>query len=123
MTTRKRRETLAELTPAQKRQLEDIEAHAITEFEGQLPDLEAALGMLRLGHHLGWKVLYVIHSKKTIRKYEQILGEDFRIREVFPEVGPGSYRSLGLRVVQTLSNFWKAISGERPIPDRQRIIR
>lgn len=41
-------------------------------FHGDLEDLEAALGMLRLGQHLGWKVLVLIHNKRTIREYEEI---------------------------------------------------
>ena len=110
-------EKLARLTPGQKRQLEEIEGTAIANFEGDLTELESALGMLGLGHHLGWKVLYVIHSKRTIRKYEQIL--DIQIRDIFPETGPSSYRSNGFRVVQELSNFWKAISGETKIENKR----
>jgi hypothetical protein len=103
---------LARLTPAQKAELDRIELEAIAHFEGQLDDLESALGMLRMGHHFGWKVLYIIHSKATIRKYERIL--DIKIRDVFPETGPSSYRSLGYQIVQKVSNFWKFVSGEAP---------
>jgi len=103
---------LAKLTPAQRTELDRIELEAIANFEGVLDELEAALGVLRMGHHMGWKVLYIIHSKATIRKYEKIL--DIKIRDVFPEVGPSAYRSNGYRIVQKVSNFWKFISGETP---------
>src|SRR5690606_1076859 len=63
----------AKLTVEQKNQLEEIEERALIHFVGQLDELESAIGMLRLGHHMGWKVLYMIHSKKTVRKYEEIL--------------------------------------------------
>ena len=66
--------------------------------------------MLRLGHHLGWKVLYMIHSKKTIRKYEEIL--DIKIRDIFPDEGPSASRSIGLDIAKRFSNFWKVVSGE-----------
>lgn len=101
---------LAVLTLEQRNQLQEIEAKVITEFNGQLDELESALGMLRLGHHLGWKVLYMIHSKKTIRKYEEIL--NIKIRDIFPERGPSAGRSLGLAVADRYSNFWKVVSGE-----------
>jgi hypothetical protein len=114
-----KQEKLAQLTVEQRLQLQQIEEDAIAEFSGQLDELESALGMLRMGHHLGWKVLYLIHSKRTIRKYEEIL--NIKIRELFPEVGPSSYRSYGFAVSEKLSNFWKIVSGDTKIPDRRKI--
>lgn len=110
---------LAQLTPEQEDALRKIESDAIWEYEGDLTQLEAALGMLRLGHHLGWRVLYIIHSKKTIRSYEEILG--IKIREVFPETGPSSYRSFGLNLAMRYSNFWKVVGGDIKIPHRQNV--
>lgn len=75
-----------------------------------LDELESALGMLRMGHHVGWKILYIILSKKTIRKYEEIL--DIKIRDIFPDEGPSAARSIGLEISKRFSNFWKVVSGE-----------
>lgn len=105
-------EKLARLSPALRAELDRIEEEAIAEFRGQLDDLESALGMLRMGHHWGWKVLYILHSKATIRKYENIL--KIKVRDVFPEEGPSAYRCAGFRIAQAASNFWKVISGEAP---------
>lgn len=99
-----------ELTPDQKDQLEQVEKRALIYFSGQLDELESALGMLRMGHHFGWKVLYLIHSKKTIRKYEEIL--DIKIRDLFLSEGPSAQRSVGLEISKRFSNFWKVVSGE-----------
>ena len=112
-------ERLAKLTPEQSTQLQDIEDKAITNFSGTLDELESALGMLRMGHHFGWRVLYLIHSKKTIRKYEEIL--DIKIRELFPEEGPSAERSIGLALAKKASNFWKVVSGEIKIENRRDI--
>jgi len=114
-----REERLAKLTAAQKQELLHIEENAIADFSGQLDELESALGMLRMGHHYGWKVLYLIHSKRTVRKYEDILG--IKIRELFPETGPGSYRSYGFIWSQKYSNFWKVAGGDIKIPDRKKV--
>ena len=114
-----KQDKLAKLTDEQRLQLQQIEEDAIAEFGGQLDELESALGMLRMGHHLGWKVLYLIHSKRTIRKYEEIL--NIKVRDLFPEVGPSSYRSYGFVVAEKLSNFWKIVSGDTKIPDRRKI--
>lgn len=116
MTEKKRKTPLT--SPAEAKARHDLMDEAIFNFEGQLDELEAALGMYMLGRHLGWKVLYIIHSKKTIRKYEAILGID--VREAFPEVGPDAERSNGYRLAQTFSNFWKVVSGEEKIDRNQR---
>jgi hypothetical protein len=112
----------AVLSPAQEEQLRKIETTAIADFQGDITQLEAALGMLRMGHHFGWKVLYLIHSKKTVRNYEAILSGDsgdVRIRDLFPEIGPSAYRSFGLQLANKFSNFWKVVAGEIRIPRRK----
>lgn len=112
---------LANISPAQRRELEGIEARAIAEFRGSFGDLESALGMLRLGHHFGWRVIYLVHSKATVRKYERILG--IKVREIFGEDGPSSERSMGFRLSRAFSSFWKVVSGEQKIADRTTIDR
>jgi len=100
-------------------ELERIEREAIANFKGQLPDLEAALGVLRIGGHLGWRVLALIHNKRTLRKYEDIL--DIKFKEYFPDEGPSHERSFGYMAAKKLGNFWKAVSGEIKIPRRKEI--
>ena len=76
----------------------------------QLDELESALGMYMIGFHFGWKVLYVIHSKRTIRKYEDLLG--ISVRETFDELGPDADRTNALKIIETVSSFWKLVSGD-----------
>ena len=101
---------LAPFSQERVEQLHNIERQAFASFTGQFDELEAALGMLHLGDHLGWKPLVLIHNKRTIRKYEEILG--ISIREFFPEEGPSAERSMGYRITKQIGNFWKAVSGE-----------
>ncbi len=91
---------------------------SIAEFEGQFDELENALGMLMIGPLVGWKVLLLIHNKRSIRKYEKILG-DINVRELFPEVGPLAGKSNAYRLAEALGKFWKAVSGEVKIDDRR----
>lgn len=114
-------EKLAKLSASKRQELEDIEARAIADFRGNYANLESALGMLRLGHHFGWRVVYLVHSKATVRKYEGILG--VKVREVFPEDGPSSERSMGFRLLKKARSFWKVVSGEEKIADRATIDR
>ena len=76
----------------------------------QIDELESALGMYMVGFHFGWRVLYLVHSKRTIAKYEAILG--LKISEVFPEYGPDADRTNAYEVIQSVQNFWKLVSGD-----------
>lgn len=100
-----------ELPPAQE--LHDIAQRAINNFGvGNGTELESALGMLYMGHAFGWKVLYIIHSASTVRKYERILG--IVAKEAFPAETKHSDRSIAFQVAKGVSNFWKAVRGEVP---------
>jgi hypothetical protein len=89
--------------------------HVIRERKDiQLDELESAIGMYMIGFHFGWKVLYVIHSKRTIRKYEQILR--ISVRDVFEEFGPDADRTNAYKVIQAVSSFWKLVSGDEKSP-------
>lgn len=107
---KKNLENLAPYNGERVEQLHKIERDAFARFHGQFDELEAALGMLHLGDHLGWKPLVLIHNKRTIRKYEEILG--INIREFFEPEGPSEHRSLGYKIAKKIGNFWKAVSGE-----------
>lgn len=110
-------EKLAKLSADQIKQIQTITDDTIANFKGDLTQLESALGMLHMGYHFGWKVLYIIHSKRTIRNYEEILG--IKIRDIFPETGPSSYRSNGYRAAEKFSNFWKVVGGEFKIENKK----
>lgn len=107
---KKNEHALALLTQDDVWKLYEIERKAFARFSGQIDELESAIGMLHLGFHIGWRPLVLIHDKKTIKKYEQLLG--IEIREFFPPEGPSAPRSLGYTIAKKYSNFWKVVSGE-----------
>lgn len=107
-------------TPEEASEVLKVLHKAIDNFHGELDDLERAMGMYLLGKQTGWRVLVIIHTKRTIRKYEKILG--IEIRKAFEEVGPLATRSVGYSIVVKLSNFWKAVSGDVPVAERKRFI-
>lgn len=100
-------------------ELVKIADKAFKNFEGQASEIEAAIGMLFIGRKTGWKVLYIIHSKATIRKYEQIL--DIEVRKFFPEEGPLAEKHLAWKAIKKVSNFWKTINGSLPGVNRAEI--
>ena len=99
-----------QLAAKEAHQLQGFIHDAICKFSGPAADLESALGMFMLGRYLGWRALYIIHSKKTVAKYERTLGIDVHL--AFDEFGPDVDRSAGMRDDQTKRDFWKVVSGE-----------
>jgi len=94
------------------RQLVQIVDNSIKAFRGDTRKLSNAIGYLFLGRKFGWRVMLLMHDRKSIRDYEKILG--ISSREFFPELGPMAGKSLAYRAVQKVSNFWKAVRGEIP---------
>lgn len=85
---------------------------AVKRFRGNSEKLKGAIGMLMIARTLGWKPMYLLHSRATIKEYEKILG--VQIRDLFPEEGPLAKKSVAWTVAKKLSNFWKAVKGEYP---------
>jgi hypothetical protein len=100
-------------TPEQAREryeFMDRVVRTIRENGVQLNELESALGMYVLAFHVGWKPLYLIHTKRTIKKYEDLLG--IKLSEQFDDYGPDADRTNAAKIAKAASNFWKAVSGE-----------
>lgn len=98
--------------PPTPEQLIKIWDDAFLTFKGNNERLKNAYGMLMLATKLGWKPVYLMHSRSSIKEYEKILKID--IKEMFPPVGVDAERSRAWRIAGTLSNFWKAVKGEYP---------
>lgn len=110
---------LPKLTKKQLDNMHEIERDAFARFTGLFGGLEAAIGMLRMGHYVGWKVLIIIHNKRTIKKYEEIL--DINIKEYFDKEGPLANRSFGYSLFKEIGQFWKIVSGDIKVEKRKEI--
>ncbi len=98
-------------TPVNDQEILGIIDRAVDHFNGNLDDLESAIGMLMVGRHYGWRVVLLIHSPGTVRKYLKILGLK-NLRETLPEVGVLAHRSNAWRLVEGTENFWKVVRGQ-----------
>lgn len=112
-------EALASMTDKEKIAAFDKVGTAVARFSGSLEELEKAIGMLMVGYHFGWKVLLLVHSKRTIKKYESIL--DIDIKEFFPAEGNSARRSMGLDLAKQIGNFWQVVSGDIKVENRRDI--
>lgn len=94
-------------------QLAEVIDRAVDNFNGNLNDLSSAVGMLVVGQRYGWRVILLIHSQATVRKYLKILGLK-HLRDLLPEVGDLAQRSNAWRLVDGTANFWKVVRGQIP---------
>jgi hypothetical protein len=91
---------------------------AFTEYSGDFTVFESAIGALFLGVMIGWRPLLIIHSPKTIKRYEKILDIDFK--KILPEtIESLSDRSRGYQIVAALDKFWPAVTGNVPVDGRK----
>lgn len=79
-------------------------------YKGQLPTISAALGAITLGHQYGWRVLKIVHSPATLKKYEAAIG--LKYEDICPETTDISHRNIGFRFYQKIGAFWKVVLGQ-----------
>jgi len=94
--------------------------NAVQNYSGNVDQLNGAIGMFFMGYYFGWNFLYIAFNKRTIAKYEKILGID--VRHSFESIGLYSPMSEGLYQANKYSNFWKVVSGDIKISDRKTLL-
>ncbi len=89
----------------------------IREFRGVGTTLESALGALIMGQYFGWRVLKILHNPATYRRYEKVLGVEFK--DVCPEITEfGQKKSIGYAITEKLGSFWAVVMGKRKVADK-----
>ena len=89
----------------------------IREFTGIGHTMESALGALILGQYFGWRVLKLLHTPATYRRYEKVLGIEFK--DVCPEITElGKQKSVGYAITEKLGSFWAVVMGKHRVADK-----
>jgi hypothetical protein len=96
----------------------DIIKEATSNFKGNLTTLESAIGAIFIGQIYGWRVLRMMHGSNTYVNYEKLLNVKFK--DICPDKGPLSQRSVGLAIADKLGGFWKVVTGK--VPGRSPIV-
>jgi len=87
----------------------DFSKKLSNEYKGQMDVLYSALGVLLVGRMYGWKVMRLTTSSTTYRKYQKVLGINFK--DELEDLGELSHKSVGLDIVNRLYDFWDVIKG------------
>jgi hypothetical protein len=99
-------------------ELDDYFRNLMETFKGDLTDLADAVGALNLGKVYGWKVLRIIYSPVTYRKYQKILGLDFK--EVLEDKTDFSERNRGYKIALELNKYWEIVQGAFSIDSKEK---
>lgn len=102
---------MAEKHSLTERELIALLDDRVRRFKGDIPDLERAIGALFVGRQMGWKVLLLVHDRKTIKRYEDTLNLEFKEPNM-PAVGKYAEKSVAWLAVQKVASFWRAVKGE-----------
>ena len=87
---------------------------AIENFAGNSDELASAIGVFMIARKIGWRPTYLLHSTKTMKKYEKYLGIDLRNTDGIEPVGPLARKSYAWKIGEKISNYWKLVKGEIP---------
>jgi hypothetical protein len=93
-------------------QLDERLIRRMAKYKGLGTTLGSAVGALAIGKIYGWRVVVMIHSLSTVRKFNEILG--VRIQDVCSEYTELSRRSFGIRLAEKVGAFWKIAKGSYP---------
>lgn len=101
-------------------EFQQIIKNAFEDYAGDITVFESAVGTLFLGFMVGWRPLLIIHNTATVKRYERLLGVNFR--ELMPETTPISDRSRGFAFAQQVGNYWDAVRGTLRVDGRQEAV-
>lgn len=86
-------------------------------FKGQLDDLYKVVGMIVMGRLFGWRVVRLVSTPVLWKKANQLFGDP---KELMPERGKYAHKSIGLKIVDELGQYWDVIKGKSPLPAEQK---
>ena len=101
-------------------EVERLVCRASWEFHGQIDDLYMAVGALVVGRLFGWRILRLTLTSKQYAKYQRILAlgldepGEFHFNQWMRERERLKYKSIGLKVVDGIGDFWLAVKGRIP---------
>lgn len=93
------------------------------QYRGQFPDLYRIVGVAVVGRLFGWRVVRLTVSGTTWAAVTRWFGDP---KDWMPERGRLAYRSVGLKLVDQIGDYWAFVKGhvareDVPASERKRI--
>ena len=87
------------------------------DFHGQIDHLYEAVGMIIIGRLFGWKVMRLASSRRCWTTATKLFGDP---KELMNEREKYAYKSLGLKIADVATDYWKIVMGHKPMPMNDR---
>lgn len=87
------------------------------EFKGQLDDLYKVIGMMVMGRLFGWRVVRLVSARTLWAEANRLFGDP---KLLMPERGKYAHKSVGLKIVDELDQYWDAVKGIITVPAAER---
>lgn len=93
-------------------------------YTGYLDDLTQIVGMVVVGRRYGWRVIRLVNTRRHWALACKQFGD---LKEILPERGDLTRKSIGLAIIDKIGGYWDVISGrtdrhELPLQERKRVI-
>jgi len=78
------------------------------DYHGDIDHLCRVVGMIVLGRLFGWRVMRLVSSAHTWRLATKLFGDP---KQLIPERGPLAHKSVGLKLVDRIGDYWGFVRG------------
>ena len=82
-----------------------------TDFKGQIDDLYQVVGMIVVGRLFGWRVMRLAAPRRIWSKSAELFGDP---KLLMCSRGVLAYKSLGLKIVDKVGDYWDVVKGKIP---------
>jgi len=94
---------------------------SMKDYKGQLDHFYEAVGMVVVGRLMGWRVMRLVSSKRCWTMAIKLFGDP---KELMREEEKYAYKSVGLKIVKKIGDYWGIIRGnkdrnELPLKERK----
>lgn len=94
--------------PLPSAELQKIADAAVDDFVGNLDDLAEALGVLFLGHRMGYMPVRLIWSRRRLNRFEEILGKP--LEQLFVFRTEEAKRCRGVQWADAFDSWWEVLA-------------
>jgi hypothetical protein len=86
-------------------------------YSGQIDDLYCVVGMIVIGRLLGWRVMRLVCPRRTWSNAIKLFGDP---KLIMDERGKYAHKSVGLKLVDKIGDYWEVIKGHKSISSAER---
>lgn len=92
-------------------------------YSGLSGQLSSAIGLVVMGHLMGWRFARLVLSRQSWKLATQLFGD---LKQFLPEETVYSRKSVGLSLIKNIADFWAYVKGTKdalPLEDKNLLVK